>query len=302
MKALATGVIWLSLGATSTVAQDLDPRAYASLPIGLSVAIAGVSFSSGGVLTDPTLAVQNVQAHVLTPSLGVARSFSLFGRTAQGLAALPYSWAQVTGDVGEQARRIDRSGLSDMRLRLSVLLAGAPAMTPQQLAKSPRRPIVGTSVTAVAPTGQYDPHRLVNLGTNRWSFKPEVGLSYPVRERWLVDVYGGLWLFGTNASYYPETAVRTQTPIGALQMHISYSLSLRAWAAFDATWYRGGQASVDDVPKGRPESNSRIGATLLFPVGDRHAIRVGWSTGAIIRAGADFTTLSVGWQAGWLSP
>jgi hypothetical protein len=188
-----------------------------------------------------------------------------------------------------------------MRLRLSVLLVGAPAMTPQQFAKSPRRPIVGTSVTVAAPTGQYYPNRLINLGTNRWSFKPEVALSYPVRERWLVDAYGGLWLFGSNRSYYSGTAVRDQTPIVALQTHISYSLSLKAWAAFDATWYGGGQVSVDNVPAGRRASNSRVGATLVFPIGTRHAIKVGWSTGAVIRSGADFTTFSVGWQAGWLT-
>ena len=47
-----------------------------------------------------------------------------------------------------------------------------------------------------------------------------------------------------------------------------------------------------------PVAVAPIGATLVFPVSDRHAIKVGWSTGAIIRSGADFTTLSVGWQAG----
>ncbi len=59
------------------------------------------------------------------PSVDVAASFNLFGRTAQGLAALPYPRAQVTGAVGEQAQRVNRSGLSDMRLRLSMLVAGA---------------------------------------------------------------------------------------------------------------------------------------------------------------------------------
>ena len=58
----------------------------------------------------------------MTPSVGVARTFGLFGKTTQALAALPDSRAQGTGDVGEQAQRIDRSGLSDMRLRLSMLL------------------------------------------------------------------------------------------------------------------------------------------------------------------------------------
>jgi hypothetical protein len=212
-RVLATGVIWLSLVGASAVAQDLDPRAYAQAPTGLTVAIAGISFSSGGVLTDPTLPAENVHANVLTPSVGVARTFGLFGKTAQALAALPYSRAQVTGDVGEEAQRIDRSGLSDTRLRLSMLLAGAPAMTRQQFAQSRRRPIVGTSLTVAAPTGQYFPQRFITVGTNRWSFKPEVAVSYPLREKWLVDAYAGLWLFSTNPSFYPGTAIRTQTPI-----------------------------------------------------------------------------------------
>ena len=204
-----TGVIWISLVATSAVAQDLDPRAYARVPTGFTLAIAGVSFSRWSSHR-PTLLVENLHADVLTPSLGVAESFSLFRLTAQGLAALPYSRAHATGDVGDRAQRIDRSGLSDMRLRLSVLVADAPAMTPQQLAKSPRRPIVGASLTVGAPSGHYYSQRLVNLGTNRWSFKPDVALSYPLAERWLVDVYGGLWLFGTNGSYYPDMETPAQ--------------------------------------------------------------------------------------------
>ena len=156
-------------------------------------------------------------------------------------------------------------------------------------------------MTVSAPTGQYDPEHLINLGTNRWAFKPEIALSYPIGRRWLMDAYGGLWLFTANGSFYPGTARRTQSPITALQAHISYSLSVKAWAAFDATWYAGGQTSVDGVSKGSRDQNSRIGATLVFPVGSRHAIKVAGSTGAIIRAGADFTTISVGWQTGWLS-
>ena len=298
---LAPSILWLLLVPAAAVAQDLDPRAYAKVPVGLTIAIAGSTFSSGGVLTDPTLPVEDVHADGWTQSIGIAQSFGLFGRTAQALAALPYSSARVTGAVGEQSQHIERSGLSDMRLRLSVLLAGAPAMTPQQFARSPRRPIVGTSLTLAIPTGQYYQDRLVNLGTNRWALKPEVALSYPLKERWLVDLYGGVWMFAANGSFYPGTAVRTQTPIAALQTHISYSLSPKAWAAFDATWYAGGEARVDGVARGTRNSNSRVGGTLVFPIGERHAIKVACSTGAIIRSGADFTTVSVGWQAGWLS-
>jgi len=298
---LATGALWLLLSGAAASAQDLDPRAYAKVPVGITLTITGFSFSSGGVVTDPTLPAENVHADVATPSFGVAHSFGLFGRTAQALAVLPYSWAHVTGDVGEQTLQVDRSGLSDIRLRLSVLLAGAPAMTLQQFAKSPRRPIVGASLTVAAPTGQYYPERLVNLGTNRWSFKPEVAFSWPVRDKWLIDVYAGVWLFTTNGAYFPGTAGRAQSPTGALQTHVSYSVSPKAWAAFDATWYSGGETSVNGLPKTVRHANSRVGATLVFPVGSDHSIKVSFSTGAIVRSGADFDTVSVGWQTGWLS-
>ena len=288
------------LSAVPVAAQDLDPRAYAKIPVNSTVAIAGFGFSSGSVLTDPTLPVQNVEATLSTPSVGVARSFGLFGKTAQALVALPYSWAEVTGEINEQAARTTRSGLADMRLRLSVLLAGAPAMTPQQLAKSPRKPIVGASLTVSAPTGQFYPQKFINLGTNRWAFKPEVALSYPIGTRWLADVYASAWLFTANDAFYPGTSTRSQSPVGALQAHISYSFTPRAWVAFDSTWYSGGQASVNEGPAGESLSATRIGATLAFPVGSRHGLKIAYSTGAIVRFGANFDTFSVGWQTVWI--
>jgi len=293
-------VIGALLAAGPAFAQDLDPRAYAKVPINSTVAITGFAFSSGSVLTDPTLPVQNVHANVSTPSVGVARTFGLLGKTAQALAALPYSWAEVTGEINEQAARTTRSGLADMRLRLSVLLAGAPAMTLQQMMKSPRKPIIGTSLTISAPTGQYYPHKFVNLGTNRWAFKPEIALSYPLGKKWLADVYAATWLFTTNDAFYPGTSTRNQSVVGALQAHISYSFTPRAWAAFDSTWYSGGAASVNGGPAGTSLSATRVGATLAFPVGNRHAVKIAYSTGAIVRFGANFNTVSVGWQTMWL--
>lgn len=281
-------------------AQDLDPRAYVRAPIDSTVAVAGFGVSHGSVLTDATLPVQDLEATVSTPSIGVARVFNLFGKTAQALAVLPYSWAEATGEINEPAVRTTRSGLADARLRLSVLVAGAPAMTLAQLATASRRPIVGASLTVSAPSGQYDPRKFINLGTNRWGFKPELGLSYPLGRRWLADVYGGIWLFTTNDVFYPGTSSRSQGRVGAFQAHISYSLTPKAWVALDATAYRGGRSRVNGLPVGDRLNHSRVGATLGFPVGGRHAVKIAFSTGAIVRFGGNFDTFSVGWQTAWV--
>ncbi len=290
----------LLLLAVPLPAQDLDPRAYARAPVNATFFVAGFSLSRGGVLTDPTLPVKDLHATVETPSLGIGRSFALFGRTAQAFAALPYSWAQVSGIALGEARDVARSGLSDMRVRVAVLVRGAPAATAGEVLKAPRRTILGTSLTVAAPTGQVFPDRLINLGTNRWAFKPEFAVSQPVRGRWLLDAYAGLWLFTDNGSFYPGTAVRSQATMGTFQAHLSYSFQRQLWAAFDATYYIGGRTTVNGVTGNDRQANTRVGGTLVLPVGRRHSVKVAVSRGAIIRAGANFTALSIGWQTGWV--
>jgi hypothetical protein len=238
MKHLDTAftVIIIMFMAEGSGAQDLDPRAYARIPVNVTILVAGVGYSHGGVLTDPTVPIQDLNAILESPSIAAGHSFSLFGKTAQATAALPFAWAQLSGTVSGVAQSTTRTGLGDMRLRFSILLLGAPAATPAEIAKAERRTIIGTSLTIVAPTGQYYPEKLINIGTSRWAFKPELALSQPVGNRWLFDLYTGLWLFTENNSFYPGSSSRTQHPMGSFQTHISYNIQPMMLVAFDATF------------------------------------------------------------------
>jgi hypothetical protein len=293
------GAVMCLLLAAPVAAQDLDPRAYVHVPVDGTFVSSGAAVSHGSVVSDPTAPVTDITATVATASLGLARSFALFGQTAQVFGSLPVSWADVSGRVLEAQRSAYRAGLADMRVRVSLLVRGAPASNVLQLAKAPRRRILGTSVTIAAPTGEYFPDKLINLGTNRWSVKPEFAVSQPFRDRWLLDVYAGVWLFTENDAFYPGTSFKAQAPVVAFQSHLSYNVRPALWAALDLTFYAGGATTVDGVDNDDGQANSRIGGTLVVPVGRRHSLRFAVSTGAIVRQGANFTTLSVGWQAGW---
>ena len=294
---LATSLLFMG---EKSQAQDLDPRAYARIPVNVTVVVAGFGYSQGGIVTDATLPLQDLNAKIGSPSLGIVHSFSLLGRTAQASVALPYAWGHVSATIAGEPQSTDRSGFSDMRLRFSWLLLGAPSASPGEIAKSPRKTILGTSLSVVTPTGQYYPEKLINLGTSRWAFKPELALSQPVGKRWLIDFYYGLWFFTKNDSYYPGSSVRTQEPLGSFQGHISYNIQPLMWVALDMTFYTGGNSSIDGVQNDDRQSNSRIGATMVFPVGKRHSVKFAFSKGAIIRSGADFTTVSAGWQTTFL--
>lgn len=281
----------------SARAQDLEPKAYSASPVGAAFLVLGVARSTGSVLTDPTLPVTDIEAKMNGLPLAAGYTFGLFGKLALVTAAIPYSWGEVTGKIGEDAGAVTRSGLADARVKLSVNLVGNPALRLREYVKAPRRTIVGTSLTMTTPAGQYSGSKLINLGTNRWSFKPEVGIAVP-KGPWDFDAYLGVWLFTNNDDFYPGGRIRSQDRVVALQGHASYTFRPRLWAAVDATWYQGGGASVDDGEPTEALNNSRLGATLSFPMGRQQSFKVSYSSGLSVRTGTNFRTLSVGYQ--WL--
>jgi hypothetical protein len=289
------------LAAALLRAQDMEPRAYSPAPVGANFLVTSYSWSTGSVVFDPTLPLSDVHADVQGLIVAVGHSFNLLGDLGLFTAALPYALAHVTGNVFEQYAETSRSGLADARFKLSVNLRGNPAMSPRQFAAAPPRTIVGTSLTVTAPASQYYNTKLINLGTNRWSIKPEVGISVP-KGPWDLDGYIGAWFYTSNAHFYPGDAFRTQDPLLTLQAHASYTFRPRLWVAADGTWYRGGSSRVDDGPDSSRLNNSRLGVTVSFPVGKRYSAKVAYGNGVIARTGTNFSTIAVAWQALWLSP
>jgi hypothetical protein len=293
---VAVTALALGFSVAAAAAQELEPRAYSPTPVGATFLIASATRSSGGVLTDPTLPIDNVDATLGFLTLAAGHTFSLAGRQAFVVGAVPITWAKVAGDIGEDRRSASRRGLADPRFKLSVILRGSPAMTPAEFARTPHRStIVGASISVVPPLGQYDKTKLINLGANRWSFKPEVGISKPVG-RWVVDGYAGVWLFTANESFYTGDSTRTQNPIVTIQAHVSYMLTRRAWVAFDGTWYSGGRTNIDGVDKLDLQRSSRIGATVSLPIKNTQSLKIAYSSGATTRIGGDFRTVGVSWQ------
>ena len=156
------------------------------------------------------------------------------------------------------------------------------------------------SLTITAPASQYSASRLINLGTHRWSIKPEVGVSVP-KGRWDLDGYLGFTFYSANDDFYPGGKYRTQDPVLAIQGHVSYTIRPRLWVAADGTWYRGGSAQVEGGTPSSNLNNARGGVTVSLPVGNRYPLKVAYGSGIVARTGTNFRTVSVAWQTLWLS-
>src|SRR5262249_46173064 len=145
---------------------------------------------------------------------------------------------------------------------------------------------------------QYDASKLVNLGTNRWAFKPEIGVSVPVG-RWSLESYAGAWIFTDNVNFYPGTSVKKQDPLTSAQLHAAYTFKNRAWLAADGTWYGGGRVTIDAGPPATRLSNTRYGGTFSLPVAKRHSLKLAANRGASARTGSNFATYLLAWQMIW---
>ena len=288
-------------------AQDLAPRAYVITPLASNAITLTYSYNHGELLFAGTVPITDSTGKLSVPSIAYARSFGLFGRSANVLAALPYGVGTFEGQVFEQQRSIYRSGLFDSLFRVSVNLVGGPAMSLAQMRQWRQKTVLGASLKVVAPTGQYDPTKLINLGSNRWSFKPELGFSQALG-RVELDAYAGVWFFTKNPEFFsnnPELHTgqqdQTQDPIGAVELHLSYDVRPRLWVSLDGNFWYGGKTSVNGVENPVTlQRNSRVGVTASFPLTRHQSVKASYAQGAYIRFGGDYKIFSLAWQYSWI--
>ncbi len=242
-------------------------------------------------MTDPSLPVVGVDSRINTGVLGYLRTLSLWGRTSNILVDVPYVWGTTEGNLEGQPARRDVSGLGDVAVTLSANLLGAPSMTPaefQEFRRNPRQ-ILGASLKLVAPTGDYEKDKLINVGTNRWAVKAELGYAYPIKARWILELELGAWYIGDNDEFLGTT--REQAPIVAFESHLIRRIKPGFWVSLDLNHYAGGRTTVDGDSRADLQRNTRVGAAVAYPFAGRHLIKVGYSTGAVTASGGDFDQL-----------
>ena len=285
------------VGLGPACAQDIEPRAYSNAPVGVNFLIAGYGYTRGGLAFDPSLPVTNESLHTSNALLAYARVLDLWGMSAKFDAIVPYTWLSGTAEyAGQPVQRIV-NGFADSRFRLSVNLYGAPAMSLAEFAGYKQDVIVGASLQVGAPWGQYDDTRVVNIGTNRWLFKPEIGIS-KAEGPWTLEFTAGATFFTDNTDFYGGST-RAQDPIYSFQAHAIYNFRSGIWASFDATYFMGGRTTIDGVRGNDFQQNWRLGATLALPVDTNNSVKLYASSGVSARTDNNFDLFGVAWQYRW---
>lgn len=290
-------VLVVTLLSNFVQAQEIEPRAYTNAPIGVNFLVAGIGYSEGGISFDPAVRLTNANIKTDLAALAYARVLDIGGQSAKFDLIVPYASLNGTADyIGQPVVR-DISGFGDPKLRLSMNFLGAPALTLDQFAGYRHDLIVGGSLQVSLPIGQYDPAKLVNIGSNRWYVKPELGMSKGWGQ-WTLELSTGATIFGENEDFFGGKR-REQAPIYSFQSHLVYGFSAGIWGALTAAYFTGGQTKIDGVRGHDLQQNTRIGATLAWPIDRRNSIKLHASSGVYTRTGTDFDTIGLAWQYRW---
>src|SRR4030095_10963569 len=171
-------LFWILILVTNySKSQELEPRLYAALPKNLNSIVAVYAFQRGNVVTDPSLPISGVNVTVNNISAAYIHTFALAGKLARIQVTVPFT--KIAGKLQIDGRDTSgaRTGFGDARIRFSVNLFGAPAYDRKQFVSYTQKTIFGVALVASVPTGLYLPSKRINIGSNRWAFKPEIGVS-----------------------------------------------------------------------------------------------------------------------------
>jgi hypothetical protein len=276
---------------------DIEPRSYSNIPVGFNFLLAGYTYQTGNVSFVPTLPISNAKLETSSAFLAYVRSLDVWGKSGKIDIIIPEAWLSGQAEVFGQQRSRDVVGFADPMVRVYVNLFGAPALSMKEFANYKQDTIVGVSLAVTAPGGQYDPHKLVNIGTNRWSIKPEIGIS----KAWgalTAEAAAGVFVFTDNNQPFVGQTL-AQTPIYSFQGHLIYNFTQGIWGALDANYYTGGRTTMDNQTADNLQQNWRVGGTLAFPITRQNSIKLYGNTGIYSRTGSNYDIVGIAWQYRW---
>ena len=282
---------------TNAHAQDLEPRAYSNTPVGMNFLLVGYRRADGALLFDPELPITDANANVELGFLGYVRALGIADKSAKVGLLLPIADLDANGFVDNEFLTREVNGLADPSLYFTINLYGAPALSMEEFIDYQQDTIIGLTFKLTAPLGEYDKEKLVNIGTNRWSFESELGVSQAIR-RWTLEAAVAAVFYSENDEFLTDIT-RKQDPIYSVQGHAIYTFPGQIWAAVSATYFVGGRTTVDGVTNNDLQQNWRTGFTLSFPLTRHHSIKLFGNSGVSTRTGNDYDSIGLAWQYRW---
>ena len=161
-----------------------------------------------------------------------------------------------------------RNGNGDTDIGLAANLFGGPALTREQFARWTPETFLTAALWATAPTGRYDADSSLNLGENRWSFKPMLAFGHPFGQNW-IEINAWARFYTDNDRYAGHHTLKEAPGLG-VEAHLSRNVTRSFWLSADLFYTRTGKTKIDGITAS-PEGDvwqAGIGGQWMFAAQD----------------------------------
>jgi hypothetical protein len=302
---LATGyglLLFVLFSASACFADELEPRRWSHLPINTNFFGGGYAYTEADISFDPVLKIEDGKMELHTWAAKYIRTFSLLDKMARIDILQAYQEGRWNGLVDGTPTTVKRSGWSDTFLRFAINLYGAPPLEGKEYAQyratKEVETIVGAGLSVQLPTGDYLDDKLINLGTNRYTFRPQIGVVH-TRGKWSTEATGYMTLYSDNNDFFNGKRLE-QDPLYVINGHLVYTLRPGVWAGASAGYDYGGRSTVDGDSKDDRKQNLLWALSFGIPLSRQFSFKMAYIGIRTQEAtGSDSDTFTIGVSAAW---
>src|SRR5215467_11035838 len=279
-------------------AQFNDPRTYENTPVGTNQLELGYAYVHANASIDTSLIITGAQLNLNQGTVDYTRYFGFLHRLMWVEAGVPV--AGLAGSVSGTNIHGSVTGAGDSSYSLAMLLKGGPALSVAQFEHYEPTTTLGASLTVTAPTGLYNPNKILNVGSDRWSFKPEIAVSHPFgpEQKWQFDAYANVYFFTDNTSYHGAEILR-QEPLPGIEGHMSYSFSNSVWASLDTRYSFRGSTLVNGENQNNSQQNFILGSEVTVSLNRRNSLVFEIGKTLVHKNGPTSTGFAVKYSYAW---
>lgn len=279
-------------------AQFTDPRNYENTPIGLNRLELGYAHAHANASIDTSLIVAGAKFDLNEGTIDYTRYFGLFNRLTWVEATVPV--AGLRGSIPSANLHGSITGAGDSSYQLAMLLKGGPALTVAQFEHYKPTTTVAVSLKVSAPTGLYHSNKILNLGSDRWSFFPEIGLTQPFGrdQKWEFDAYFNAYFYTDNTSYRGKE-ILSQRPLPGCEAHISYTFNDSVWVSLDTRYAFHGTTFLNGVGQNDSQQNFILGSELNVSLNRRNSLTFEFANALVHQNGPALIGFRVRYNYTW---
>jgi hypothetical protein len=261
---LVGALLAMTLSTETAHAQAGDgPRAWHPAPINLNIlSLVGI-YSNGNNAFESGAGARHAAGLALQSPVGMALYNRIYRFPTGQMANFGFglSYGSVQGELRPFNLKTNRIGFGDAFIVNTIGLIGMPALTAQEFATFTPSFTMSLLTMATLPTGTYNKNNVLNIGSNRWTGRIGVPMSYffdygPGRTTSL-DLLPSVTFYTRD-----DAKATTQKPYFRLEAHLTRDITPTIWVSIDSIYSFGGETSVAGVSQNDRKASLSLGGSL----------------------------------------